>query len=224
MVMDRPCRRALATVGASALVAAMLTSGCASTPQVPAVAFPSAAVPRQLAVSAAPIPTFTGYNPPLGAVVTTISGVAANTTLHYPMTWLTFTVKLDNTSTYPFSYIEPLIVFGQCTCNSKHYDTAPHTQVELWDPKTSTWTLISPGTMDSSLSYKPYDQMTPINLGPKASVTFSYRMEMMATTQQNGLVSGASSLDVFVLQLPGRTRVTVGLGPDASVPILYLIN
>jgi hypothetical protein len=66
--------------------------------------------------------------------------------------------------------------------------------------------------------------MTPINLGPNASQTFSYRMEMIATTQEPTLVSGTGSLDVFVLQLPGRTRLTVGLGPDASVPLVYVIN
>jgi hypothetical protein len=226
MSIHRFARRATVTAGAAAAVlVSCLVSGCSSDASVPTAAFPSPTAPQVYAVTPAPAPTYTGYAPPLNDVTTAISGLSANMKMVYPMQWVTFTVTLDNMSDFPFVNIEPLVVFGQCACDPKYHSIAPSATVEYLPTGTHTWTKIALSTMDSTGSYQNWNQIPSVNLGPNATRTLTYRMQMNKSINlKPGLVTGAGSLDIFVLQEPGRTRLSVGAAPDATVPLTYVVG
>lgn len=223
----RRSRRAALVLAASAASAAVLgTAACTAAPSVPVVDFPSAATVQPYSVVVTPVPKYTGYAPPFGAVKTTISGLSADTVLSYTKVpdWVDFTVTLTNTSSASFVDIEPLVVFGQCPCNPGNYDLAPHTSVQLWESDTQAWKNITTADLNPRLGFSEQQQVPGIDLGPKAFTSFDYRMVMVSTLKEPGLVSGDSSLNVYVLQLPGRSRISVGQAPDATAALTYHIG
>lgn len=224
MPISRAARSAAASA-ASALALAGALAGCTSASQVPTVAFPSATVPQVYAPSPVPVATYTGYAPPFDAVTTTISGLSADTVLKFPMGPVPFSVTLTNTSSYAFKSIEPLIVLASCTCNPKDYDLAPHTTVEFYNATTGAWQTIEAADMDSSGSYKNWNEVPEVDIPAQGSVTLKYRMKLAkSATLVPDATSGSSALDVFVLQEPGRTRLSVGSIPDATASLTYSIN
>jgi hypothetical protein len=224
----RVIRRSAVAIAAVGLALGAL-SGCVSAQAVPTVDFPSASnsagaqVVGQVPLS--PAPSYTGYAPPLNAISVQFSGLSAPTTLRYPMTPLTFTVTLKNTSSFAFVGLDPQLVFGQCTCSPANYHIAPSTVLQLWDTATRTWKGIQSSEQNSKGDYKYASQVGIINLGPKATVTYKYRFQLSRTTgKATGLVNGTGSLDMFVLQMPKHTRVSVGLGPEATTPLTYVFG
>jgi len=211
--------RALASVAAAALGAA----GCAAEQSMPHVDFPSAsAVPSigaQYRVS--PAPSYTGYAPPLGALHVTVSGLPDGQVMKYPMDPVTVTVKITNTSSAAFQDIQPLVVMGQCTCNPTDYSLSPHTSLQYWNSQTNAWTNISASEMGTGLTFGYSNQTGPMNLGAEASATYTYRISLARTAKETGLVNGSGSFNVYMLQLPGHTRLKAGLEPDISVPLTY---
>jgi hypothetical protein len=205
---------------------ATAVAGCSSEAAMPQVAFPSATVNAQIQANmpVTPAASYTGYAPPLNAITTRISGIPSGLKLTYPMSWQTFTVQVANTSTFDFVDIEPLVVLGQCTCNPDDYNLAPHTALQLWDAATNAWKGVQVSVMGKDGTYKYTGQVGTTNLGPKASLILRFRMAVVRTTKETGLKSGTGSLDVFVLQLPKHTRLSVGDGPDATVPLAYSFN
>ena len=219
-------RSAVAMAGVGLAFGAL--TACTSEQALPKVDFPSASavapIVGQQPVSAAP--TYTGYAPPFNAITVQIVGVAATAKLSYPMAWLTFTVTITNTSGFAFQGIDPLLVFGQCTCSPANYHIAPGAALQLWTTGTGTgtgvWKSIQPSDLDSKQTFKYTGQVGSINLGPKAVVTYKYRMELGRTVLKAiGLVNGTGSLNMYILQLPKHTRLSTGLGPEASVPLTY---
>jgi hypothetical protein len=219
----RRCTAAVTAVGAAVGVLA----GCASAQAMPTIAFPSASaggqIVGQIPVTAAP--SYTGYAPPLNAISARITGLPTKVTLRYPMAYLTFTVTISNTSSFAFQGLDPLLVYGQCTCSPANYHIAPGTVLDLWNAATGTWKSIQPSEVNSKGVYKYTAQLGTIDLGPKATVTYKYRFMLGRTaTRQTGLVDGAGSLNLYVLQLPKHTRLSVGLAPEASVPLTYVFG
>jgi hypothetical protein len=207
-----------------ALVAGVGLAGCATEASMPAVAYPSASVGAQLVVQVpvTPAPSYTGYAPPLGAIAVRFSGLQARTRMHYPMGWLTFSVTLTNTSGFAFRSLDPLLVFGQCTCTPANYGIAPSSSLQLWDAAAAGWKPIQSSELNSRQTYKYVPQLGSIDLGPHAAVTYKYRIQLSRTAgRMKGLVDGTGSLSMYVLQLPKHTRVSVGLDPEASVPLTY---
>jgi hypothetical protein len=223
----RVARRARTTAAAAAILGFTLATatGCVAEQGAPAVAFPSPNAPQVYAVTPAPVASYTGYAAPLGVIVTAISGLPAAAALSYGMHWMTFTVTLKNTSDFSFVGIEPLVVFGQCTCDPGDYNLAPFASVEFLDTTTQAWKKITPGEVDSSGAYKNWNQIGQLNLRSHATSTLTYRMELTrANVKQISLVAGPGSLEVFLLQEPDRSRLTVGSAPDASVPLTYPVS
>lgn len=223
----RTGRRAACALAASALV--LGATACTAASEVPAVNYPPATtVPLYGVAPTFPVPTYTGYAPPLGVVTTTISSTGANPTLAFTdantLNWVTFTVTLTNSSSFSFVNIGLLLVLGSCTCNPRNYDTAPHTTVQFLDATTQGWRTIKATYVDSRGTYKDEDQVSGINLGAKATETFQYRMAMLSPENEAGLTSGESSVNIYVLQLPERSRLTVGQGPDATIPLAYQVG
>ena len=220
-----PIFRSAGRMAALACAVGLLTAlaGCGSEAAMPQVAFPSATAGAQIQAQlpVTPAASYTGYAPPLNAIATRISGIPTSLKLTYPMGWQTFTVELTNTSGFDFLDIDPLVVLGQCTCNPDDYNLAPHTSLQLWDAATNAWKGVQVSDMSKDGTYRYSGQVGPINLASKASLTLHFRMTIARTTRETGLRSGTGSLDVFVLQLPGHTRLNVGSGPDATVPLAY---
>jgi hypothetical protein len=222
----RSVRRAATAAAAFGLAAAVL-AGCSSEQAMPQIAFPSASAAGQLigAMPVSPSPSYTGYAPPLNAVTAQVSGIPDNARLSYPMSWLTFTVTYANTSTFAFQGLDPLIVFGQCTCAPANYGIAPSTNLQVWNAAAGTWKAVNAAEQNAAGTFKYAAQLGSIDLGPKASVTYKYRFELGRTAaRETGLVDGTGSLNVFVLQLPRHTRVSAGLAPEASVPLAYVFG
>jgi hypothetical protein len=225
MTAHRFAKRSIVGVGAATASLLALATGCASNPgTLPAVTFPSATTPQLYQISVPPRPSYTGYAPPLGVVTTTISDVSSNVTMSFPMSWVTFTVTTKNTSDFSFVNIESLIVFGQCTCNPQDYNLAPHTILQYLDPTTNAWKSITSAVMNSKQQYKSQSQTGPMNLGPDKTVTIQYRMELANTVKEKGLVPGPGSLNVFLLQLPARTRLSASEAADAILPLTYQVG
>lgn len=198
-------------------------AGCGSEVATPPVAFPSATAGAQIQAQmpVTPAASYTGYAPPLNAITTRISGIPVGLELTYPMGWQTFTVELTNTSDFDFLGIDPLVVLGQCTCNPNDYNLAPHTSLQLWGAATNAWKHVQISEMGKDGTYSYSGQVGTTNLAPKASLTLLFRMTVARTARETGLRPGTGSLDVFVLQLPKHTRLSVGDGPDATVPLAY---
>jgi hypothetical protein len=213
---------------AAVVTAALLTwplAGCAAPSSTPAIAYPSATVPQVYAASPVPVTSYTGYAPPYNAVTTTLSGLAANTTLAFPMQWANFTVTLRNTSSFSFKNIEPLLVLGTCTCNPKGHDIAPHTTIEFDNPTTNAWQTLEVASMDSTGLYKDWNEVPEVALPAQSTVTLQYRMKLAKSADlQTGVVPGPGTLDVFLLQEPDRTRLSIGSGPDATASLTYSVN
>jgi hypothetical protein len=199
-------------------------AGCSSGDGVPPVAFPSASAAASIGtvVQVTPAPSYTGYSPPLNAITAQITNIPSTATLVYPVTsQVTFTVTLTNTSTFAFRNIQPLVVMGQCTCNPTHYNISPRLQMQYWDTSTKLWTGMAAGDMSTGDTYSYALQTGPINLGAHATISYNYRMSLQNTRREPGLVNGTGSLTVYILQMPQRSRLSVGLQPDASVPLAY---
>jgi hypothetical protein len=228
---SRPVRRPAATVRTVLALVATLAlgalAGCASEQPMPKVDYPTAEAGAQI-VNQQPVsasPTYTGYAPPYNAITAQFTGIPAHTRFAYPMPWLTFSVTITNTSDFAFQGIDPLLVFGQCTCNPHGYGIAPSTSLQLWDAATGTWKGIRSSEMNSSGVYKYSPQLGSVDLGPKATATYRYRVQLSRTAaKKTGYVGGAGSLNLYVLQLPKHTRLSAGLNPEASVPLTYAFN
>lgn len=218
----RTARRLAALAGAVLALAAV--GGCSSGAPLPAVAFPSDTAPTILTVPTGPQPSYTGYAPPLNAVQSQIAGLPAGLTLTYPMTPVTFTVTVKNTSTFAFKQLEPLVVLGQCTCDPTDYNLPPHTILDYWDTTTNAWKSVPAAEMGPKGSYSYSQEIGLINLDPKATLSFRFRMSLAKTTRQLGLTNGTGSLDFFLLQSPSHSRITVGLAPDVAFPLTYKFN
>ncbi|SRR5579871_3395662 len=218
-------RARLRLVGAAAALALACSgvSGCTSEPTLPRVDFPSATSAPSIGtvVQVSPAATYTGYAPPLNAITARFSDIASDVTMTYPMTPVTFTLTLTNTGSFSFQNIQPLIVIGQCTCNPTHYNLTPAVDMQYWDVKTNAWLKMAAGEMGTGLTYTYAPQTGPINLGPHATVSYKYRMALGNTKKDTGLVNGTGSLTAYILQMPQRSRLSVGLDPDASVPLTY---
>ena len=208
---------------AAALALGFAASGCTSSPALPHVDFPSATSAPSIGtvVQVSPAATYTGYAPPLNAITARFSGIASDPTLTFPMTPVTFTLTLTNSSSFSFQNIQPLIVFGSCTCNPTHYNLTPGVDIQYFDTKTSAWLKMAAGEMGSGLTYSYAPQTGSINLGPHATISYNYRMSLGNTKRDLGLVNGTGSLTAYILQMPQRSRLSVGLDPDASVPLTY---
>jgi hypothetical protein len=188
------------------------------------VDFPTATTAASIGtvVQVSPAPTYTGYSPPLNAIKAQFTNIAANAALVYPVTSpLTFTVTLTNTSSFAFQNIQPLVVMGQCTCNPTHYNISPRVQMQYWNASTKAWTGMAAGDLSTGLTYSYAPQTGSINLGPHATISYNYRVSLQSTRRELGLVNGEGSLTVYILQMPNRSRLSVGLDPDASVPLAY---
>jgi hypothetical protein len=227
LAIRRTGRRTACALAASALVFG--AAACTAASGVPAVNYPPATtVPLYGVAPTLPVATYTGYAPPLGVVTTTISTASANATLTFTdantLNWVTFTVTLTNSSNFSFVNVGLLLVLGSCTCNPRNYDTAPHTTVQFFDTTTQGWRTIKATYLDSHGNYKDEDQVAGLNLGAKDTETFQYRMAMLNPENEAGLTSGESSVNIYVLQLPERSRLTVGQGPDATVPLAYQVG
>jgi hypothetical protein len=218
-------RSAAAVTAVSAAIGTL--AGCTSEQAMPTVAFPSASTGAPIVGQAplSPAPSYTGYAPPLNAISVKFSGLPAKVTLQYPMTPLIFTVTLTNTSGFAFQNLDPQLVFGTCTCDPVKYQIAPSTVLELWDAATGTWKGIQESEQSIKGDYKFVSQVGTVNLGPKATLTYKYRFHLSRTTGKLvGLVDGTGSLNMYVLQLPKHTRLSVGLGPEASTPLTYVFG
>jgi hypothetical protein len=219
--------RRFAAAAAAAGLALGASAGCASQQAMPTVDFPSASTGVQLVgqLPVAAAPSFSGYAPPLDAITVKLSGLAAGARFSYPMDWLSFTATIANTSGFAFHGLDPLVVFGQCTCSPADHHIAPSTSLQVWNASAGTWKGISPSDINSKGVYKFSGQLGSIDLGPNATVTYKYRVALSRTTaRQTGLVDGTGSLNMYVLQLPGHTRLTASLDPEATVPISYAFN
>jgi len=219
-------RRSAAAVTAVSAAIGVL-AGCTSEQAMPTIAFPSASVGAQV-VGQIPVtaaPSYTGYAPPLNAISVQFSGLPSKVTLRYPMAWQTFSVTLTNTSSFAFQNLDPLLVFGQCTCSPANYHIAPSTVFDLWDAGTGTWKGLQTSEVNSKGVYKYVSQLGSVNLGPKATLTYKYRFMLSRTTgKQAGLVDGTGSLNLYVLQMPKHTRLSAGLDPEATTPLTYVFG
>ncbi|HEV3174246.1 MAG TPA: hypothetical protein VGZ32_28110 [Actinocrinis sp.] len=188
------------------------------------MAFPSATSAPSIGtvVQVTPAATFTGYAPPLNAITVRFSNIASGATLTFPMTNpVTFTLTLVNTTSFSFQNVQPLVVLGLCTCNPTHYNISPRVQMQYWDVKTNAWLNMAAGVMGTGMTYSYAPQTSPINLGSHATISYNYRMTLQTTKREPGLVNGSGSLTAYILQMPQRSRLSVGLDPDASVPLTY---
>jgi hypothetical protein len=247
MPTSRAARRSHAVASAPTLALALagtafaLTlAGCASQ-AMPKVDYPTPAAgtriadqqsvqpvapiqPVQPVVPITPAPSYTGYAPPYNAITARISGLPSGATLTYPMPWLTFSVTLTNTSTFAFHGLDPLLVFGQCTCSPHAHGIAPSVNLQRWDAGSGTWKNIRASEMSERGVYKYASQLGSVDLGPKAAATYRYRLQLsrtLGTGKRSGYVDGTGSLNVYVLQLPKHTRLSAGLDPEAAVPLAY---
>jgi hypothetical protein len=216
-------RRRLLGAAAVLALASFGASGCTSDPALPHVDFPSATSAPSIGsvVQVSPAASYTGYAPPLNAITAKFSDIAPNATMTFPMTPVTFTLTLTNTTSFSFQNVQPLVVLGQCTCNPTHYNLTPGVDMQYWDVKTNAWLKMAAGEMGSGMTYSYAPQTGSINLGPHATISYKYRMSLGNIRRDVGLVNGTGSLTVYVLQMPGRSRLSVGLDPDASVPLTY---
>ena len=201
-----------------------LLAGCASDAKVPQVAFPSVSAPSVRSVQVPPVTTYSGYAPPLNAVTARISGVDSSVPMAYRMTPVEIDVTVANSSGYTFQDLEPLVVLGQCSCDAAHGGIAPQGFLDVWDDTAQVWRSTGYSTMQADGTFKFSKQADAIRLGPKASVTLRYRLYLGRTAKETGLVRGSGAFDFYILQLPNHTRVKVGTGPDAFVPLAYDVS
>lgn len=220
MAMHRSRKQGAALAAVLWAIGGVLT-GCASAPARSAVAFPHDTNPPLLSLTLPPVPTYSGYAPPLNAVTTTVDWPYPVPPMRYPMDWLPFTVTLTNESGTAFHELEPVIVMGQCTCNPGKYYLRPYDVLQIWDPQQGGWRNINSAIQKSDGTYTSAQQAAPIDLPAHRTASVRYRIQLANPAKQAGLVDGDGSLNVYVLQLPGHERVITGLGPDVTEPLRY---
>lgn len=214
----RPARVAAGVSAASLLTA---VAGCASPAKVPKVEFPGVSSPSVRSVQAPPVTRYSGYAPPLNVVNAQISGVGSDVVMAYGMTPVEIDVTVTNTSAYTFQDMEPLVVLGQCTCDAANSGIAPQGFLEIWDDTAQVWRSTAYSTVQPDQTFKFSKQTDPVSIGAKASLNLRYRLYLGRTPKETGLVHGTGAFDFYILQLPNHTRVKVGTGPDAFVPLTY---
>lgn len=199
-------------------------TGCASAPERSATRFPHDTDPPLVSLTLPPVPTYSGYAPPLNAVTTTLGWPSPTPPMRYPMDWLEFSVTLANTSGTAFRDLEPVIVMGQCTCNPAKYHLRPYDVLQIWDDTLSGWRNTNTALQKADGSFTSAQQTPPINLAAKGTVTLRYRIQLANPAKQTGLIDGSGSLNVYVLQLPGHERLVTSIGPDAAEPLEYVFT
>ncbi|MEY9932611.1 hypothetical protein ABH926_007262 [Catenulispora sp. GP43] len=214
-------RAARLSAGLAVFSALASAAGCASDPKVPQVAFPSVSAPSVRSVQVPPVATYSGYAPPLNAVQAQISGVGSSVPMAFRMAPVEIDVTVTNSSNYSFQNLEPLVVLGQCTCDAANGGTAPQGFLDIWDDTVRAWRSSGYSAMQADQTFKFSRQSDAISLGRKASVTLRYRVYLGKTAKETGLVRGTGAFDFYLLQLPNHTRIKVGTGPDAFVPLTY---
>jgi hypothetical protein len=217
-------RRRGAALVTGALATAVALSGCASPNPVPRTVFPSQTAPPLMAAPLTPVPTFTGYAPPLNAISTTLRWPQPSPVMHFPMPWIDFAVVITNSSTFSFKQIEPVVVLGLCTCNPARHDLRPHEALQVWDATSKVWRMMTSAIMKPDGSYSYAQQIPPIDLGPQASTVINYRLMMSSTAKQTGMVDGNGSVAIYVVQTPGHERLVTKSEADAAQLLVYKVN
>jgi hypothetical protein len=198
-------------------------SACASVAPVPVVAFPTVSDPPTLnlvapaSTSAAPAVNL----PPPGSVTTKILDISGAPLGRASGSWVDFTVTVANSSTYVYQNLAPLVVFGACTCDPGNNGLPPHSVLQIWDPTTEAWVSSGSVSTDTTGAYQFAKQVAFVNLGAKQTLTYLYRATLGNTSHLTGMRSGTGSIEVFVLQMPGHTRISLAAGPDASAQLGY---
>jgi hypothetical protein len=212
--------RVLLMVTAALLGLASL-SACASQTPVPVVAFPTVSDPPTLNLVVPPVASASDNLPAPGSVTTKILNVDGGPLGRASGSWVTFTVTVANSSTYVYQNIAPFIVFGACTCDPGNAGMAPHSVLQAWDPVNSVWDPSASVTTDDTGVYKFERQVPFANLGAKETLTYLFRVSLGSVAHVPGLQNGTGTIEVFVVQLPGHTRISIKPGPDASAQLGY---
>jgi len=196
-------------------------SACASQTPVPVVAFPTVSDPPTLNLVVPPVASASDNPPPPGSVTTKILDISGAPLGRASGSWVDFTVTVANSSTYVYQNLAPLVVFGACTCDPDDNGLAPHSVLQIWDPTTEAWVSSGSVSTDTTGAYQFAKQVAFVNLGAKQTLTYLYRATLGNTTHLAGMRSGTGSIEVFVLQMPGHTRISLAAGPDASAQLGY---
>jgi hypothetical protein len=102
-------------------------------------------------------------------------------------------------------------------------DAAPAGTLAELDPATGSWRPVFYDTEGTDMDYILGNivQQPTLTLEPGATASLTFRMGFRAT-QEPGLRSGQTAIDVTVVQLPARTWI--GNRPAASVPVTVLVT
>ena len=196
-------------------------SGCASQAPVPVVSFPTVSDPPTINVEVPPVAT-AGDVPIPGAVTTKVLDLSGTPLKHTTNnTWVTFTVSVSNASTYVYLNILPIVVFGHCTCDPGGGGVAPHTVMQTWDPVNNVWNPSASVSADATGAYTFARQVPFATLGANQTLTYQYRVSLSNTSHAVGMQSGTGSIEVYILEMPGHTRISTDTKPDATVALGY---
>jgi hypothetical protein len=218
-------RRLAIALSGSVCATILALAGCAaSTPGPPAASTTPATVtpsvsatttaPGRSPGAGAPASTGTGY------LTVTISEPASRPVLIVAGPPVQFTVTLRNGTTSTYRDITPLVSIGPCTCfSSQPVPVAPNGTLMEFDPATAGWRSVYYDKEGTGMDYILGNivQQPPIALDPGTSVSFTFRITLTGWQPRPWLHVGQTSIDVTVVQLPGRTWI--GNRPAASISV-----
>jgi hypothetical protein len=225
-------RRAATAAGA---IAALALAGCASaTPSrpagggsQPASASSSAtaggqsgsAQPTAPAGTASPAAGGgTAAPPPAGALTAAITILGAQDGMLPGGPPMHFAVTVTNHSAQAYANILPLVSLGHCTCTAS--TLFPAGTIQERESTSNVWQIIPFVAEGFGTDFLQADEPGGIqSLSPGGVATFEYRMALssVSAAQSAQLVPGTGTIDVTLLQLPGRNPV--GPVPSASVTV-----
>jgi hypothetical protein len=228
--------RARAAAAAATAAAALALAGCAlAGPARPAATSPAAATSAAAAPSAAtatPAAAATGpsggaaapagaqpsASAPAGALTAAVTILGAQDGLLPGGPPVQFTVTVTNHSAQTYGNILPLVSLGHCTCTASALFPAGTMQER--ESTSNAWQAIPYDVEGFGTDFLQADEPGGIqSLSPGGMATFEYRVALTLAAGAQ-LTQGTGSIDVTLLELPGRQPA--GPVPAASAKVYVM--
>jgi hypothetical protein len=214
-------RRAAAALG-SFCALAIVVAGCSSggtAPQAGTTATAAATGPAATSAAATVVPASASRSATSSrsGLTVSITGLPSRLALAPGGPALVFTVNIRNGTRRTYSDITPVVALEHCTCVSTAAQPAPNGTLQEYSLVTGKWRTVSYDRVGTGMDYLNVVEQAPLTLHPGATLSFTFRVRLVAATRQPLAVhAGRTGLLVTVVRHSpfgsGATLATVRLG------------
>jgi hypothetical protein len=197
-------RRVAVAVG-SFCALAIAVGGCSSGgsgPQAGTTATSSTTGPAATsAATVVAVPTSGSATSSRDGLTVSITGLPSRPALAPGGQALEFTVNIRNGTRRTYNDITPVVALEHCTCVSTAAQPAPKGTLQEYSLATGKWRTVSYDRVGTGMDYLNVIEQAPLTLRPGATLSFTFRVRLVAATRQPLAVhAGRTGLLVTVVR------------------------